>query len=466
MRKKDRGGVSGAARRYGGGRDIRRSKKNQSPHKLNRKSWYRSWFAILIAVILLIAVAAGSVLAIKLRGSSSAKAASSTDAAVHAKTSVNTKVPSSVEQIVASMPLEQKVGQMIMAGFDGKTTDSLSGLIKDDHIGGIIIGTANIDSQTQVAQLDASFQQLAAQAGAPAKLMIATDQEGGKTRRFMDIGPNYSEPFIGEMRGGAGQDAAREMSFLAARQLRQIGINTDLAPVADVSAGWGTLMDTRSYGNDPEVTSLLTGAAVTGFNDATTISCVKHFPGLGFADGDPESGSATVSSSKSTLDNTDLPPFKEAIKDGAPMIMVTHVIVPALDPTKTPASLSRPIITDLLRNQMGFQGVVITDDLEMGAITRSPGDAAVAAVSAGADIVMFAHTPAKADEAYKAIIAAVKSGKISEDSINQSVVRILEMKSRYRLESSGSDAGYGNTSTGSGIGGSAGSSADQGTGTG
>jgi beta-N-acetylhexosaminidase len=141
-----------------------------------------------------------------------------------------------------------------------------------------------------------------------------------------------------------------------------------------------------------------------------------------------------VSLSRAELDQSDFLPFAEAIKNDAPMIMVTHVAVPALDPTNTPASLSKPITTDLLKTQMGFKGVVITDDLEMGAITLPAGEAAVAAVAAGADIVMFAHTPAKQEEARKALIAAVKDGKLMEDDINKSVVRILDMKKKYRLE--------------------------------
>jgi beta-N-acetylhexosaminidase len=131
---------------------------------------------------------------------------------------------------------------------------------------------------------------------------------------------------------------------------------------------------------------------------------------------------------------------------------VADVAYPALDPSRTPASLSRPIMTDLLRGQLGFQGVIITDDLGMAAISQKPGDAAVAAIAAGADIVMFADTPDKQQQAYDAIVAAVRSGKLSEDQINKSVERILDMKKKYRLERPEASAGI-NTGTSTGAGG-------------
>lgn len=418
---------------------LSRQSPPAQPDNGGKRSWYRSTlFLTGLGVLLLVLTAGGVLLSVKLRSASgSATGASADDAATVASTTGMdagaTTEMSATEKIVAGMTLEQKIGQMMMVGFDGKAPDaSITTEVRGEGIGGVILYGNNIDSTGQVRQMDAALQQLAA--SQPAQLMIATDQEGGSTRRFKDIGPNYSEPMIGEMRGGAGASSALNLSAAAARQLKQIGINTNLAPVADVSGGWGTLMDGRSYGDDPQIDAELVGNAVKGYNNATTISCTKHFPGLGSADDDPENTLPKVDKSLADLQASDLVPFTAAIQNDAPMIMVTHVAVPALDPTGAPASLSRSVITDLLRNQMGFKGVVITDDLEMGAITMPVGQAAVAAVAAGADIIMVAHTPAKQEEARTALIDAVKSGKLSEDEINKSVTRILDMKMRFRLE--------------------------------
>jgi len=435
LRKKKKSGDKLVGQEYD---DVRRSERHRRPILAHFKRWFRNPFLV-VGIAVLVVMAAGAVGARRLHKETAAAPGS------QQLESVGTTQPdadtgpsapdSSSAEVVAAMSLEEKVGQMIMIGFDGLMPDaSVTRMIQEKHVGAVILFDRNMESLDQVTEMNASLQELAAQAGHPMQLMIATDQEGGATRRFKSIGPSYSEPMIGEMQGGAGSSAAQQLSSQAARELKKLGINTNLAPVADVSAGWGTIMDTRSYGTDPQVVATLTAKAVKGYNNATTISCVKHFPGLGPADGDPEKTLPTVTSDRATLESTDLLPFQEAIKENAPMIMVTHVAVPALDSTGTPASLSRPIITDLLRKQMAFNGVIITDDLEMGAISQPAAESAVAAVYAGADIVMFAHTPAKQLEAYDAIVSAVRAGKLKEDDINRSVVRILEMKKKYRLE--------------------------------
>ncbi len=335
------------------------------------------------------------------------------------------------------MSLEEKIGQMMMIGFDGTGAGpQVSSAITDRHIGAFILYGRNIDSHEQVAALNAALQALAAQAKHPVKLIIAIDQEGGATRRFTDIGPYYSEPMIGEMGGEAAAAAAQQQASSAARDLKKLGINTNLAPVVDVSDGWGSIMDGRSFGDDSELVTELGGKAVRGYNNATTISCPKYFPGHGSADGDSEKTLPTVDLSLEAIQQSELPPFQEVIKEGAPMILVAHLSVPALDSSGTPSSLSRPIVTNLLRRSLNFPGVIITDDLEMGAITErmSVGDAAVAAIRAGTDMVIVGHTPEKQIEAYEALLAAVRSGKLKEDDISKSVTRIIEMKKKYRLE--------------------------------
>ncbi|MHB8923625.1 MAG: glycoside hydrolase family 3 protein, partial [Thermoleophilia bacterium] len=417
----------------------RKKGKQNNDTRRSRNKWYRrpAFLAALFVLVVAVAAGAAAVYMLKIKPSSD-QASEATTASGGDVTETTAEVPlvSAAEQITASMSLEQKVGQMMMVGFADSGPDAdITYAIEKEFVGGVVIFDRNIVSHEQVAGMNAELQRLAAAAGAPAKLLVAVDQEGGKTRRFTDIGPYYSQPMIGEMHDTA-PDAAQQQASSTARDLKKLGINTNLAPVADVSSGWGSYMDGRSFNSDSEFTAELTGRAVKGYNNSTTISTTKHFPGLGSADADSEETLPTLDSDLETLQGTDLPPFAAAIAADAPMIMVGHVAVPALDATNTPASLSKPIITNLLRGTMGFTGVVITDDLEMGAITesRNVGDAAVAAVLAGADIVMVAHTPQKQTEAFNSLIAAVKSGQLKESDIDKSVVRIINMKKKYRLE--------------------------------
>jgi len=427
-------------------RRVDRNRKGKSSPKRSKKrrgsrGWLKShWFWFALAAFFALS-AVGGFLVMKYRdGSESTSEATAAVAETGSESQTSTgEVPlaSATEQIVASMSLEEKVGQMMMVGYEGLEPGAeITSAIRDKHIGAVILFGRNIDTHEQVSVSNAALQTLAAQAGQPAKLMIAVDQEGGSTRRFTDIGPYYSEPMIGEMGGEAASAAAQQQASSAARELKKLGFNTNLAPDVDVSDGWGSIMDGRSFGTDSEVVTELGGMAVRGYNNATMISCPKHFPGHGSADGDSEETLPTVDLSLEAIEQSELPPFKRVIQEGAPMIMVAHLSVPVLDSTGTPASLSKPIVTDLLRKNLAFPGVIISDDLEMGAITGSMGvgEAAVAAVAAGNDMIIVGHTTAKQLEAYDALLAAVKSGKIKEDDINKSVTRIIDMKKKYRLE--------------------------------
>lgn len=422
--------------------DRNKSRKNSSRRSQKRRGiskWLKSpyfWFAL--AAVFALAAAAGFLVMKSRDGSASASENTATVAETTSDTQTAT-VPAATatEQLVAAMPLEEKIGQMMMVGFEGlEPSAEIISAIQEKHIGAVILFGRNIDSHEQVANTNAALQAHAAQVNQPVKLMIAVDQEGGATRRFTDIGPYYSEPMIGEMGGDAAPAAAQQQASSAARDLKKLGFNTNLAPVVDVSDGWGSIMDVRSYGTDAELVAELGGMAVRGYNNATTISCPKHFPGHGSADGDSEDGLPTVDLSLEVFEQSEFPPFQKVIEEGAPMIMVAHLVVPALDATGTPASLSRPIVFDLLRTKLAFPGVIISDDLEMGAITENMGvgAAAVAAVAAGNDMIIVAHTTTNQLEAYEALLAAVKSGQLKEVDINKSVTRIIDMKKKYRLE--------------------------------
>jgi beta-N-acetylhexosaminidase len=421
--------------KQGNGEGASESRVAMHSRSSRSSRWYKSPVVWILIILSITVIGAGTVGAYKLiSGSSDDSADASADMA--ASTVAEEEPLTGTELLVSEMSLEQKVGQMMMVGFEGTVPDeNITSMIQERQIGGLIIFDRNIETNDQVAIMNEALQQLAVDGAHPAKLMIAVDQEGGKTRRFDDIGPFYSEPMIGEMPEEAALQTARLQAGSTARDLRAIGINTNLAPVLDVSGGWGTVMDVRSYGTDTEWVAQLGAEAVSGYVNASTISCPKHFPGLGSADDDPEEVLPSLDYSYEDIVTLDLPPFTAAIQAGAPMIMVTHLAVPVMDQSGTPASLSAVLTTDLLRTNMGFEGVIITDDLEMGAITEnlSVSDAAVAAVEAGADIVMIAHTLDEQIAVYDALLEAVDTGQITEDRINESVVRILDMNNDYRL---------------------------------
>lgn len=416
----------------------RRSDRYARQKKRRQKARWRSAYIIPLIVVLALAAAVGGFFAWRAFGAGWFEKEAETPQTVSTTvaSAVEAGSQSVEEQLVAEMSLEEKVGQLLMVGLQGTEVDADAiAAINDQHIGSFILFARNIQSREQVTALTAALQAQAVQADHPVKLIIATDQEGGKTRRFEDIAPFYSQPMIGEM-GQAAADTVQHQSSSAARELKKLGINTNLAPVADVSSGWGTVMDGRTYGDDAEQVAELAGRAVKAYNSATTISAPKHFPGIGSADDDTEDAPATVDLSREDMEQYELLPFREVIAAGAPMIMVSHASVPSLDPTGLPASQSKVMMTDLLRNQMAFAGVIITDDLEMGAITEQAGvgEAAVAALAAGADMVMVAHTAEARNTAYNAIIEAVEAGTLDEQQIDKSVERILEIKRKYRLE--------------------------------
>ncbi|GBE57995.1 beta-hexosaminidase A precursor [bacterium BMS3Abin01] len=428
------------------GRRQRKAEKGRQPvtgqqqgDKKLRKAWYRRPL-VLVPAIIAAAALAGGAFALWYTGNLDFNRgqAEAGDVGVTASVAATVEQPvlTPEQQEVAEMTLEQKVGQMMMVGFEGQGMgDEVTALVQTRQVGALLLKDRNIDSREQVAGLVNALQETARQAGQPAKLMIAIEQEGGKTRRFDSIGPYYSEPMIGEM-GDIGVDVAGQQASSTARDLKSIGINTNLAPVIDVSDGWGSVMNVRSYGMDPQMVADMGVMAVRGYNKTSVISCPSHFPGQGSADSDPEDGLPYVYTSRELLDQYELLPFNAVVQEGAPMIMVGHLVVPALDANETPASMSRPIMTDLLRRQMGFTGVIITDDLELAAIADNMdvGEAAVTAVNAGADMVIVARTYDEQVAVQDALVGAVKSGRLTGERIDESVLRILKMKKKFRLE--------------------------------
>lgn len=332
------------------------------------------------------------------------------------------------ENVINEMSLDEKIGQMLLVGFDGEYINSdLSEMIQDHYIGGVILFGRNIKNKEQLKALNKNIIKVSQVNKVP--IFISTDQEGGRVSRLPGstypsnlymANHNYDLYKVGESIGN---------------EMKNYGFNLDFAPVLDVfSNPKNTVIGDRSFGSDPKLVSSLGISEIKGMMDAGIIPVIKHFPGHGDTYVDSHIGLPIVYKDKETLKRLELIPFQNAMKNGAPVVMVAHIKYPNID-KKYPASLSKEIITNLLRNDLGFNGIVITDDLEMGAIQKnySVKEAAVQSIKAGADILLFAHSKEKQLEAIDAIKESIEKGEISEERINESLRRILSLKMRYPL---------------------------------
>lgn len=329
------------------------------------------------------------------------------------------------------MNLREKVGALFVCGFDGhEPNEAIQELIQGYHIGGVIYFRRNVKSVKQMRRMSEKLQQLSAK-----PLFLAIDQEGGMVARI-DEGVALMP---GAMTIGAVQDEAlsRKAAEVAARELRAMDINMNFAPSLDVNNNpMNPVIGIRSYGEDPELVSRMGVAAIAGYEDGGVIATAKHFPGHGDTDTDSHYAVPLVPHDKERLHAVELAPFKAAISAGVDVIMTAHVIFPAYEERGIPATMSDRILTGLLRDELDFQGVIVTDCLEMSAISKGVGVAAgaVKAVQAGADLVLVSHTLELQREAIDAVVKAVEAGEISEARIDESVARIVALKEKYRLD--------------------------------
>ncbi|MCL4425442.1 MAG: beta-N-acetylhexosaminidase [Firmicutes bacterium] len=336
---------------------------------------------------------------------------------------------------IKQLSLEQKVGQMIMAGFPGPQADrGLGELITRYHFGGIILFARNITSPRQLAELNQSLQDLALQNGA-LPLFVSIDQEGGIVARLVE-GAAVPPGNMGLAAAGR-ENLAYEAAALMARQLRAVGVNVNFAPVLDVNNNPANpVIGVRSYGESPELVSRLGVEAVRGYQENGVMATGKHFPGHGDTALDSHLALPTIPHSRARLEKVELAPFRAAMAAGLDAIMTAHITFPAIDPAPgRPATLSRPVLTELLRQELGFAGLIFTDSMEMKAIADNFGteEAAVMAVQAGADIVLVSHSYKEQVASYQAILTAARKGDIPLGQINESVQRILQLKARYGL---------------------------------
>ncbi len=330
---------------------------------------------------------------------------------------------------VGRLAVRDAVGQMFVVGMGGTEPDYyIEKMVRERNIGGVILFGNNMESEEQTRSLVGSLQELSMQTEPAMPLFVAVDHEGGEVQSAPWVSAQPSAAEVGER---ADPEEARRIAERIGRELRGGGVNTDLAPVVDT--GFGAAIWSRSYGEDPALVASMGAAVVEGFEQAGVVSAAKHFPNHGPALEDSHTGRPLIDHDTQTIAQRDLPPFRAAIEAGVPMVMVGHLVYPAIDPER-PASLS-PAAIELLRGELGFEGVIVTDDLAMEGATRgrTVAQAAVAAVAAGVDLLLISGPPEEQAAAYDAVVAAVESGEIPRERIDASVERIKNVKDRYPL---------------------------------
>jgi len=327
--------------------------------------------------------------------------------------------------------LVYQVGQRMMAGFDGpKLDDKFIELVKKWKIGNVVLFKWNITDTEQLRELCDDIQRLVLQeTGKPA--FIAIDQEGGAVSRLSDDATRVP----GAMAIAATGDPANAYNAgrMTGLELRALGVNFNLAPVLDVNSNDANpVIGVRSYGEIPETVIRYALPMMRGLDDSGTLSCGKHFPGHGDTSVDSHLALPVVDKTMDELRSVELAPFQAAVEAGIPAIMSSHIVFPQVDPGK-PATLSRKILTGLLREEMGFQGLIMTDCLEMKAIQHTVGTVkgTVEAIKAGSDLVLVSHTADLASASAEAIGQALEAGEIDREEWEQSLRRIAALKESY-----------------------------------
>jgi len=350
---------------------------------------------------------------------------------------INTKTKITPQQyidtIIQNMTLDQKLGQMMLVQFVGANFSlDLNTMISQYNVGSVLLltGNHNIVSKGQLTSLTQQIQRNSA-----LPMMVSLDQEGGLVDRLADLdGPRPSAAQIAAKRDPTQAILAGEQD---AQDLSQYGINLQLAPVVDVGTPYSLLQQQgRTFGENPNTVTQMAGAYLQGLQKSgKVLGTLKHFPGLGSSTTDPHQALPFLNHTQAQLNQIDWAPYQKLIQKGlVHAIMVTHEVVTAIDNT-TPASLSSKIVTGVLRDQMGFQGVIMTDSLTMEGISAyySTKQAAVLAVEAGSDIIMGADTPSTVATMLQGIKEAIGAGEINEQRIDQSVFRILMLKYQMGL---------------------------------
>lgn len=330
-----------------------------------------------------------------------------------------------------TLTLEQKVGQMIFA-----TPDSLTGVGGADiagtmtrdaleryPVGGVVYFSQNIRSESQIVEMVKKTQEYA---GIP--MFMGVDEEGGRVSRLSRVGVTDTLDPMATYGAAGDVEAVKSLGQSLGAQLLVAGFNLDFAPVADVITNEeNTEIGDRSFSKDPQVAAKMVAAMTQGLQDSGVSACLKHFPGHGSTSADSHTGASLSNRTLDELRATELIPFKAGIEADVGMVMISHMSLPQVTGEEIPCDLSYEVVTELLRQELGYEGVIITDSHEMASITAYYGcaEAAIKAIAAGCDIVLM---PKSISEAYNGILNAIKDGTLTEERINESVLRILALK--------------------------------------
>lgn len=340
-------------------------------------------------------------------------------------------------EAINSMTLDEKIYQLFIIApedLEGSSTvtsapENLSELLTQKPVGGIVFFASNLRDRQQTEKLIGDFQ-----AASPTPLFIAVDEEGGLVRR-LGSNPNMGFTQIGAMGTIADAEAANAVGLTIGAELKELGFNLDFAPVADVNTNpKNPVIGSRAFRSDGTEAAELVAACTKGFVQSGVISCLKHFPGHGDTVQDSHRGYAESTKTMEELEQTEFLPFQSGIQAGAPLVMMGHITLPNVAGSDgLPASLSPFWMQEVLREKLGFTGLIVTDSLEMGAVTSAypnKGDSSLQAFLAGADLLLM---PDSLTKAVAAIRASVENGTIPESRIDESLLRILTLKHEYGI---------------------------------
>lgn len=330
------------------------------------------------------------------------------------------------------MSLDEKIGQMIFSGVAGTEMNAdTKEMMNTYHVGGIILFGDNIESAPQTVEFLNDIKKANESSASP--LLLGVDEEGGKVTRMPD--DVTSLPTSQAIASLDDADLSHQVGTVLGEQMNELGFNLDFAPVMDVNSNPDNpVIGDRSFGDNPDIVSELGIQTMKGIQSGNIISVMKHFPGHGDTGEDSHLELPKVDKSYDDLANLELIPFQNAIENGADVSMIAHILLPQIDP-EYPASMSEKVITNILREDIGFDGVVITDDLTMGAITDNYdiGEAALQSIQAGSDLMLVAHDYDNVANVFNTLKEAVKNGELSEERIDESVERIHALKEKYAI---------------------------------
>lgn len=336
--------------------------------------------------------------------------------------------------LLKQMTLREKIGQMLLCGFHGtEASGDIERLLTEVPIGGVIYFARNVESPEQVELLSKGLQHIARGRG-NLPLWISIDQEGGMVARITE-GIALMPGQMAIAAAGSPEDAY-EAARISGMELKSMGINMNFAPVLDINNNPANpVIGVRSFGEEPEAVAEFGVHTIRGLQDAGLAATAKHFPGHGDTDIDSHLDLPVIAHGRERVERVELVPFRAAIAAGVDAMMSAHIYFPALEPQRLPVTLSPAVLSGLLRKELGYEGLIVTDCMEMDAIAVHYGtvEAAVMAVEAGADLVLISHTAKLQRESFGALVQAVESGRISEKRIDESVLRLLTYKAKRGL---------------------------------